>query len=83
MDQTETYINKVKNTIEDAQEALLEIKIITENDPTHFSFAMEKLSRLEDELPNYLQGASPEQREELLEAKKQLHYTKEVMVRGI
>ncbi|MBU9721157.1 MULTISPECIES: DUF2524 family protein [Bacillaceae] len=81
--QIENYINKVKNTIENAQKELAEVKMIRENDPTEFSYLLHELQELQQEMPMYIQQASPVEKEKLLEAKEYLQYTQEVMEKGI
>lgn len=82
-EELEAYVNEVKETIQNAQEALLEIKITRENDPSQYSFAMKELLRLEANFPGYYAKAGPDEKEILLEAKEQLEYTKDVMDKGI
>ncbi|MBU9714178.1 DUF2524 family protein [Evansella tamaricis] len=81
--QVQDYINRVKTTIEEAQKELLEVKIIRENDPTEFSYVVNQLQELEGEFRSHLENASPAEKQELLEAKKYLQQTQEIMERGI
>ncbi|MCD8510158.1 MAG: YtzC family protein [Bacillus sp. (in: Bacteria)] len=82
-EQIETYINQIKDTIDEAQKELAEVKTITENDPTEYSFLLKQLKELEGEMESYLTNATPEQKAELLVAREFLHYTEELMIRGI
>lgn len=82
-EQIEAFINQIKDTIDEAQKELAEVKTITENDPTEYSYSLKQLMDLEEEMDTYLTNATPEQRAELLAAREFIHYTEELMVRGI
>ncbi|MDQ0253600.1 putative phage infection (PIP) family protein YhgE [Evansella vedderi] len=82
-EQVEQYINKIKETINEAQKELAEVKIVRENDPTDYSYLMQQLQQLNEDMGDYLANATPKQREDLLEAREYLHYTQEIMTRGI
>jgi hypothetical protein len=82
-EQVEQYISKVKDTITEAQKELAEVKIVSENDPTEYSHVMQQLLQLNDDMGDYLDNATPKQKEDLDEARKYIQYTQEIMNDGI
>ncbi|MFA9556846.1 DUF2524 family protein [Evansella sp. AB-rgal1] len=82
-EEVELYINRVKDTISEAQKELAEVKIVRENDPTEYSYVMKQLQEMNEEMGVFLERATPSQREDLMEARKYIHYTQDIMTRGI
>ncbi|ADU31452.1 DUF2524 family protein [Evansella cellulosilytica] len=77
------YMMNVKETVEEAQKELLDIKIIREYDPTEYSYAFKQLKELEEEASVLLETATPEEQVAIREARDLVLYTQEVMTRGI
>lgn len=82
-EEVEQYINQVKETINEAQKELAEVKIVRESDPTEYSHVMQQLQQLNENMGDYLVDATPEQKADLLEAREYIHYTQELMTKGI